>query len=251
MGASLETVSRVAAPVPKAIDWEKTRKDFNSRPKIPPSLMKRPLLLLLPFLTLLGSCSTAYYGALDKLGYEKRHILVTRVEKAKASQIEAKDQFSSALDEFIAVSDYQDGGDLEKRYRRVEKAYERSEARAKEVRDRNDAVEDTGKALFREWKKEIKVYTNPELASASRVQYDAASDRFDELTLAMRRAESKLEPVLGKFRDQSLFLKHNLNSKAISALESQVTRVKVDVASLIRDMERSIAEADRFITEMK
>lgn len=250
MGASLETVSVQARWSHSVIVWKKTGKIFA--PPAKESLpMKRPLLFLLPILLLLGSCSTAYYGALDKLGYEKRHILVTRVKKAKSSQIEAKEQFSSALDEFISVSNYQGGGDLEKMYRRVEKAYERSEARANEVRDRNDAVEDTGKALFKEWKKEIKVFTNPELANASRIQYDAAEERFDELTIAMRSAESKLDPVLGKFRDQTLFLKHNLNSKAISALESQVTRVKVDVASLIRDMERSIAEADRFITEMR
>ena len=198
----------------------------------------------------MSSCSTAYYGAMDKLGYEKRHILVNRVKKAKASQIEAKDQFSSALDEFIAVSNYQ-GGELEKMYRRIEKAYTKSEARAKEVRARNDAVENTGKALFTEWDKEIKVFTDPELASVSRTQYNAAEERFEELEAAMRSAESKLDPVLKKFRDQTLFLKHNLNAKAINALESQVVRVKVDVDRLIRDMERSIAEADRFIAEMK
>ena len=198
----------------------------------------------------INSCSTAYYGAMDKLGYEKRHILVNRVKKAKTSQIEAKEQFSSALDEFIAVSKY-DGGALEKMYRRIEKAYTKSEARAKEVRSRNDAVESTGKALFTEWDKEIKMFTDAELASASRVQYKAAEDRFDELELAMRSAESKLDPVLKKFRDQTLFLKHNLNAKAINGLESQVVRIKVDVDSLIRDMERSIAEADRFIAEMR
>lgn len=209
------------------------------------------LTFVLLLLTLgLSSCSTAYYGAMDKLGFEKRHILVNRVKKAKSSQIEAKEQFSSALDEFIAVSNYE-GGELEKMYRRIEKAYTKSEARAKEVRSRNDSVESTGKALFTEWEKEIAQFTDPELASASRTQYKAAEDRFDELEAAMRSAESKLNPVLKKFRDQTLFLKHNLNAKAISALENQVVKVKVDVASLIRDMERSIEEADRFIAEMR
>lgn len=209
------------------------------------------LALTLATLTLgISSCSTAYYGAMDKLGFEKRHILVSRVKKAKSSQIEAKDQFSSALDEFIAVSKYE-GGELEKMYRRIEKAYAKSEARAKEVRSRNDAVESTGKALFKEWSKEIKIFSDPELAAASRVQYKASEGRFRELQLAMRSAESKLDPVLKKFRDQTLFLKHNLNAKAINALQSQVIRVKVDVDHLIRDMERSIAEADRFIAEMR
>ena len=99
-------------------------------------------------------------------------------------------------------------------YRRIEKAYTKSEARAKEVRSRNDAVESTGKALFTEWDKEIKMFTDPELASASRLQYSAAEARFEELEVAMRNAESKLDPVLKKFRDQTLFLKHNLNAKA-------------------------------------
>ena len=212
-----------------------------------------PLILAILALALplgLGSCSTAYYSAMDKLGYEKRHILVNRVEKAKSSQIEAKEQFSSALDEFIAVTNYK-GGELEKVYRRIEVAYKKAETRAKDVRGRNDAVESTGKALFREWDKEIKLFSDPELASASRSQYKAAKERFDELQVAMRSAESKLDPVLKKFRDQTLFLKHNLNAKAINALESQVIQVKVDVARLIHDMERSIAEADRFISEMQ
>ena len=34
----------------------------------------------------------------------------------------------------------------------------------------------------------------------------------------MRLAESRIEPVLKSFRDQVLFLKHNLNAKAIASL---------------------------------
>lgn len=185
---------------------------------------------------------------MDKLGYEKRHILVDRVKKLKSSQVEAKEQFASALDEFIAVSNYK-GGDLEKMYRKVEKAYEKSKDRADEVRDRNDHVQLTGKALFSEWKKEIKEYSDPELASVSHQKYDAAQERHTELLSAMRNAESKLDPVLRKFRDQTLFLKHNLNAKAIAALETQVSKVTIDVAHLIRDMERSIEESDRFIKD--
>ena len=214
-------------------------------------LMKlAPIVFTLLFALGINSCSTAYYGAMEKLGYEKRHILVDRVKKAKSTQIEAKEEFASALDEFIAVSNYQ-GGELEKMYRRIETAYSKSEAQAKDVRSRNDAVTSTGKALFKEWNKEIKLYTDAELAAASRMQYKAAQARFKELEVAMRSAESKLDPVLKKFRDQTLFLKHNLNAKAISALQSQVARVKIDVNSLIRDMERSIEEADRFISEMR
>jgi len=187
---------------------------------------------------------------MDKLGYEKRHILVSRVRKAKSTQEEAKEEFSSALEEFMAASDYQ-GGSLERTYNRIEKAYERSRKRADEVRNKNDAVKSTGNALFNEWEREISTFSDPTLAASSRQHYDAAKLRFSELNDAMSAAESKLDPVLTKFRDQSLYLKHNLNAQAINALESQVARVRVDVAQLIAEMERSIAEADRFISTME
>jgi hypothetical protein len=53
--------------------------------------------------------------------------------------------------------------------------------------------------------------------------------------------------VLAGFRDQVLFLKHNLNAKAIASLQSNVLAIEDDIAVLIRDMEASIKEADEFI----
>ena len=66
----------------------------------------------------------------------------------------------------------------------------------------------------------------------------------------MRRAETKTKPVLDVFRDQVLFLKHDLNMQAISSLDSQTVSIEADVASLIQEMEASIEEANRFIDEM-
>ena len=66
----------------------------------------------------------------------------------------------------------------------------------------------------------------------------------------MKRAESKLDPVLDAFRDRVLFLKHNLNAQAISSLREDRAMVESDITTLIREMNRSIDEADRFIEEM-
>jgi hypothetical protein len=76
-------------------------------------------------------------------------------------------------------------------------------------------------------------------------------DRYAHLIGAMRRAESRIEPVLSVFRDQVLYLKHNLNAQAIASLEVEVTRIEGDVSTLLQDMQNSIAEADAFIGEMR
>ena len=63
----------------------------------------------------------------------------------------------------------------------------------------------------------------------------------------MKRAEAKIQPVLTVFNDQVLYLKHNLNAQAISALKGELNAVESDVSALIIAMERSINEANAFI----
>ena len=78
---------------------------------------------------------------------------------------------------------------------------------------------------------------------------DARRNR-DRMLDAMRNAESKIEPVLSVFRDQMLYLKHNLNAKALAALQDESVRIETDVNALLRDLSTAIAEADRFIQTM-
>lgn len=77
----------------------------------------------------LSACQTAYYGAMEKLGYEKRDILVSRVDDARKAQQEAKQQFESALQQFIATTNFS-GGELERQYNKLKDAYDDSDARA-------------------------------------------------------------------------------------------------------------------------
>jgi len=60
-----------------------------------------------------------------------------------------------------------------------------------------------------------------------------------------------MQPVLTAFRDQVLFLKHNLNAAAIASLQTTAKGIESDVERLVAEMNASIAEADRFIKGMK
>jgi len=196
-----------------------------------------------------AGCQSVYYGAMEKLGYEKRDILVSRVDDAREAQQEAKRQFESALSQFIAVTDFS-GGELEDRYNTLKGAYEESEERANAVRKRIDDVERVAGDLFAEWTQELKQYTNPELRRASQRQLDTTRGRYQKLIAVMQRAEKKLDPVLAAYRDRVLFLKHNLNARAIASLRSERAKIEADIGALVADMNRSIAEADAFIKDM-
>jgi len=216
--------------------------------------MKTPnilhFLLCSALLVNVSGCKSAYYGSMEKFGVEKRDILVDRVEDGRDSQEDAKEQVTSALEQFSAVVNF-DGGDLEKQYNKLSKEYEKCLDKAKDVNKRIASIDDVANRLFNEWKTELKQYNNPELRKDSERQLKETKKSYSQLIDSMGQAAASMDPVLRSFGDQVLYLKHNLNSKAIAGIRGEASQIETDVKALVKEMEKSIAEADAFISSMK
>ena len=209
--------------------------------------------LSLLFLTcLLGftGCSSVYYGAMEKVGIPKRKILVDRVGEARESQQEAKQQFSSALAQFLAVAKVPPS-ELQSTYEKLDSEFKRSESRAKDVRARIAAIDSVASALFSEWGDELGQYKSPALRAQSERQLATTKNRYSALMRVMDQAAARMDPVLDAFRDQVLYLKHNLNAQAIASLNASSRDLQQDISRLVADMEKSIREADAFIASMQ
>jgi hypothetical protein len=207
-------------------------------------------LLPMALLLLLAGCQSAYYAAWEQVGVEKRDILVDRVEDAKDSQQEAQQQFSSALDEFSQLINF-DGGELQDVYQQLKNQFEASEDSAALVSKRIDNVETVATALFDEWQTELQTYNNQSLKRDSQTKLKDTQERYKTLLDTMRRAESKMPPVLSAFRDNVLYLKHNLNASAIGALQGEFNGIKQDINQLLLEMNKAISESNSFISSMQ
>lgn len=214
------------------------------------TITKAAIFVTLAAMLLLTGCQSAYYSALESVGVHKRDLMVDRVEKARDTQTEAKEQFNSALERFQVVLG-KDGGELQDRYEQLNDEYEESKALADEVRERIDSVEDVSEALFEEWEQEITEYSSQKLASMSRRKLIKTRAQYKTMISAMRRAEKSMKPVLSTLHDQVLYLKHNLNAQTISSLKEELGEVKTDVAVLVKRMEASIDEANQFINSIQ
>jgi hypothetical protein len=195
------------------------------------------------------ACDRMYYSTMKRFGMEKRDILVDRVRDAQKAQTEAKEEFQTALERFKAVIEVEDSN-LEKKYQTLSKELERSEDRARAVHDRIKSVRDVADDLFKEWEKELGKYSDRSLRAESDRDLRETRSRADALIASMTRAESRIAPVLTPLRDRVLFLKHNLNARAIGALGKELSAMRSDVDSLIADLGAAIKEADAFIKEM-
>ena len=203
-------------------------------------------LLLIGLALSLAACNTVYYAAWEKLGYEKRDLLKSAVKKARGEQKEAGEQFQDALTQLKKLTNY-NGGSLESAYNRFKGEYEDCEAQATDVRRQIREVDTVARDLFREWENEIRQYENASLAADSRRKLAETRSRFEPLSRSLHAAESTMDPVLRQFRDQVLYLKHNLNAAAIGSLRGTADNIQGDIQRLLDQMNRSIAEADRFI----
>jgi hypothetical protein len=203
--------------------------------------------LLLPFL---GGCSKAYYGAMEKVGIHKRDILIDRVEDARDAQSEAQEQFKSALEQFGAVV-HIENSNLKIAYEKLNTEYEDSERAAAKVSERIDKVESVADALFDEWEDELKLYKSADLRRSSQQKLQKTKTRYNEMLASMHRAEKSMEPVLRSFRDNVLFLKHNLNAQAIGSLRSEFSTLKGEIDGLIKKMNVAIETSNQFISDIK
>lgn len=205
----------------------------------------RKLCVIISIFTL-ASCSSAYYSAMEKVGIHKRDIMVDRVVDAKESQQEAQEQFKSALEEMTALTNF-DGGDLEALYNVIQEQYDDSKEAAEDVSSRIKKIEEVSDALFEEWQDEIEEISSSNLRRQSLVKLRETQRRYQSLIKSMHKAESKMAPVLSALKDNSLFLKHNLNAKAVGALQSEMLSIKKDVSALIKDMNSAIEQSQKFI----
>lgn len=199
---------------------------------------------------LLTACQSAYYGVADQMGYAKREILVDRVEDARDAQQDAEEEFQSALEQLSALINF-DGGELEDIYEEMVDEYDDSEQAAAAVSERIDAVDHVATALFDEWQDEIEEFSNATFKADSQTKLRETQRRYAGMIKALRKSEAKMAPVLSSLKDNVMYLKHNLNARAVASLKVEFSSIEDDIEALIREMRKAIASSDAFIESMQ
>lgn len=205
-------------------------------------------LVLLACLT--AGCTSLYYASMSKLGQEKRDILVKRIVEGKKDQEEARKQIKSTMETFQELTGFE-GGDLEKVYKKLNGEYEDARDRANDLKSRIKSIDQVAKDMFREWEKEIDGMRDRSLKTRSRTMLSEARRRHQAYMTVMHQTEKKMDPVIQAFQDHVVFLKHNLNARAMKSLKSTAAKMDGDVEALIADIDKSMKEADSFIQSLQ
>lgn len=213
---------------------------------------------LVGFALVFSSCMNAVkkasrdvkYSAYEMVGVQKRDLFKKEVGNVKESQEETEEAFKTSLDRLKEVYAF-DGGKLEKQYRLLDKSYEKSSEKSDEVRARIVKLETIAGDIFAEWKKEIQEINTASLKEKSSASLAETQSKYADYHASLKKSEAKMAPVLAKLKDQVLFLKHNLNAKAVAGLKTESLKIQGDIEVLLKDMNSSIDQAEGFMKTME
>ncbi len=214
-------------------------------------MKKNCAFIIIIFLVLfMSSCqTTSYYKTKGLFGAEKRELLVDSVEGVRNSLQETVDVFQIATAGLNVVINVKDKK-MEERYEHLKNDYENCKSESDDVRPRIDTMETMSGDFFDEWMEEMQLYTNESFRNASRDKYNKTRKRYTKLVQSFRDVEGKLEPTLNGFRDQVLFLKHNINAQSVTSLEDELVTVEAEIEALIRELQVAIKDTDVFLSSM-
>ncbi len=200
-------------------------------------------------IVLLSGCTRTYYKAMATFGKEKRDILVSRVKDSKKDQQQAKEQIKTTMEKFQDLTGFQ-GGSLEKNYKELNGQYEKAADSANKLHDRINSIDQVSSDLFKEWQKEIDGMENKKLKQQSADMLRQSRLQEAGYIKSMRLTEARMTPVLKAFQDQVVFLKHNLNARAIGSLKGTSAKMSTDVDVLLTQLDGSMAQADALINSL-
>ncbi len=209
------------------------------------------------WLAVLCGCSTVATFTAEKFGQARRATLVRRLNQSCAAQQQLQAALQGAMEQFDSLVKF-DGGNRQKQADRMSAALVRCEARATDVRARNDRVDLAADNLFREWKAASEKHPDEMYLRDRGAERHNAKLDFNRMREDLRSTEARIEPTLRGFRrqvtaalsvflDPSFYLDDDLNADARASLQDESEKLAAQVDFLTQRLSDSIAEATLYI----
>ncbi len=195
------------------------------------------------------SCSTVYYNFWEFLGQEKRELLQSEMEAITSNQTDTKEDFKDTLSKIRSEYSYKEGS-LESTYDDLSDDYNDLHSNAEDLSKSIDKAKNIAEDLFDEWEDEASKITNSKFRAESLRKRVITMTKFKVALKSVRKVESKMTKVLVKLNDRVLYLKHNLNAKAIGKIKIELKNIEQDIVSLIGQIDESNQQANSFINDI-
>lgn len=206
------------------------------------------IILVLIGLVFISSCSTLYYSFWEKLGKEKRDLLKSNISKMNTEQNEVKKSLDEVMQE-IRKKYPTNNKELESFYDHYSSEYDQMSKRSESLKERGQKVDEIANDLFKEWEAEIEQLENEKYKVDSQSKLNETKKSYRALISQAHSVEMNMDKILAKMKDQTLYLKHNLNAASLNSFKSAIFDIKEEMAQLTQEIEKATGKAEKFLEQ--
>lgn len=200
---------------------------------------------ILILLSMAVGCQTAYYKAWEMLGQEKRDLLKSKVESVADKQEDTEEHLKDVLSRLREKYDFK-AGKLESLYDQMNGDYQSAVDKQEELKSRIKSLRQIASDLFVEWKSEANQIKNSNYRQDSLRKLSQTKKGFARLSDKLKVSEDRLQRVMVVFKDQVLYLKHNLNAKSLSVFDREFKKIAVEIEQLIATISQSLNATNEY-----
>jgi len=195
----------------------------------------------------------AFLSGCSLLGGEQQNtlnevdLLHSRIECVQSESTASKERSRAALEllEQLARPDF--AGDAPQTYEGFVAAIDASEEQAAKLADSVEPMKESAEDVFRQWTKDLEAMHNTRLRSQSRARMDETRKRYEAVVGASAAAQVSLEAFNVDLHDHALFLGHDFNREAVSAIAGEVAALAERKKDLDQRLDACDAAAQRYV----
>jgi ABC-type transporter Mla subunit MlaD len=141
--------------------------------------------------------------------------------------------------------------DLKGAYKDLGKDVADSEKKVADGRPKVDEMNTAAEAYFAAWKASAAEISNPDLRKRSEERLADAQARFEKIAVAGRDARQSFDTLMTDVKDQSTFLGHDLNAKAIASLKPDAAKFNGRANAVFAKVDGVTKMFDEYIASMR
>ncbi len=173
--------------------------------------------------------------------------LLARVESVQVESTVSRERSHAALEILQTLVQPEFDGDAAKTFEGFRSAIEVSEQQAQRLGESVTPMKEAAEDVFRRWTHDLEGIGNTRLRAQSHVRLEETRARYEAVLSAVTTAQVTFDAFNADLRDHALFLGHDFNGAAVSAVRSEVSALAEREKDLDQRLDACDAAARRYV----
>jgi len=193
----------------------------------------------------LSGCSVL--GGETRTSLNEVDTLLTSIEQVQVEATVSKERSRAALELLEVLGKPEFSGDPAQTYASFVQAIDASEQQALKLNESVEPMKESAEEVFEQWTKDLEAIGNTRLRAQSHVRMAETRARYDAVLTAAATAQVTYDAFNADLRDHALFLGHDFNRFAVSAIASEIAALGERSRDLDQRLDACDAAARRYV----